>query len=101
MKDDGAGGSSIDVSCVNLADYLREKRIDRVDLLKVDVEGSELDVIEGLGPLLENVGVIAGELHERLVDEAAFYRYVESRGFKRVKRSRARENIVHLFELSR
>jgi FkbM family methyltransferase len=101
VKDRSAGARTIDVPCVNLADYLRGKRIDRVDLLKLDVEGSELDVVEGLGSLIDDVGVIVGELHERMVDEAKFYRYVESKGFRRVKRSGAREEGVHLFELAR
>ena len=69
--------------------------------MKLDVEGSELEALEGLGSRIDRVNVIVGELHGKVVDEAKFYRFVESKGFRRVKRTDAREEGVHLFELAR
>lgn len=37
---------------IRLADYLESESIERVDLLKLDVEGSELSALEGLGARL-------------------------------------------------
>jgi FkbM family methyltransferase len=99
VKDASVGRRSIDVSCVSLGDYLRAKRIDRVDVLKLDVEGSELDAIEGLGSAIDSVHVIVGELHEKTVDEVRFYRYVEGKSFRLVTRTDAREEGAHHFEL--
>jgi FkbM family methyltransferase len=37
---------------IRLDDYLRENKIDRVDFIKMDVEGGELDVLDGATELL-------------------------------------------------
>ncbi len=70
------------VACTRLGDYLEQHSIERVDLLKVDVEGSELAILQGLGEHIERVGVIVGECHERLVDEAGFYGLLRQHGFR-------------------
>lgn len=45
-------GHSIEVERTTLDDYIRRARLNRVDLLKIDVEGGELEVIEGAAQLL-------------------------------------------------
>jgi FkbM family methyltransferase len=48
-----------------LDDVLRELRIDKVDVIKIDCEGAEADVFAGLSPaILENCQWIVGELHD-------------------------------------
>lgn len=42
------------VGCVRLDDYAREQGLGRVDAIKLDVEGSELDVLAGAGDLLRS-----------------------------------------------
>lgn len=101
VKDTRVGDQTVDVPAINLADYCRGKSIDHIDILKLDIEGSELDVLESLGDLLFRVRIVVGELHETLVDEGQFYRFAEGNGFRRVKREPARESGVHLFELGR
>jgi FkbM family methyltransferase len=101
VKDRGVGARTITVPAVNLGDYCRQKGLDRVDLLKLDIEGSELDVLESLGDVLSRVRIVVGELHESLVDDGRFYRFAEASGFRRVKRQAARETGVHLFEIAR
>lgn len=54
MRDDIAL-ESLDVGCVSLDDYALSKRIDRVRLLKIDVEGAELDVLSGAARLLSEI----------------------------------------------
>lgn len=44
---------SEDVSIKRLDDFCREKGIGHVDFMKIDVEGSEFDVLKGAGKLLE------------------------------------------------
>lgn len=101
VRDASAGEATVSVDCLNLAEYMRDRSISKVDLLKLDVEGSEMDVVEGLGDRIDDIGVIVGELHETVVDETRFYGYLRERGFRLVKKERPRESGVHLFELAR
>ena len=101
LKDSSPGGRTVTVKVISLGDYLREQRIPKVDVLKLDVEGSELDVLEGLGDRLADVSVIVGECHETLVDASAFYRHLESFAFRTVRRVPSSESGVHLFEVAR
>lgn len=48
-----AGAGTIQVPLLRLEDYLTERSIARVDLLKLDVEGFELAALEGLGAKLD------------------------------------------------
>jgi FkbM family methyltransferase len=101
IKDVAVGQRTIDVPSVNLVDYFRQHHMDHVDILKLDIEGSELDAMESLGDFASRIGIVVGELHTSMVDEDHFYRLAESQGFHRVKREPARESGVHLFELAR
>jgi FkbM family methyltransferase len=90
------------VPCLTLDDYLEGAGIDRVDLLKLDVEGSELDVLEGMRRTAGRVQVIAGECHERLVDAGAFYRELAELGFRVVATQPGRvHEQAHMFEATR
>jgi FkbM family methyltransferase len=89
------------VPCARLGDYLEQNRIERVDLLKVDVEGSEMAILQGLDEHIERVGVIVGELHERLVDQAAFYGFLRQHGFRVVAKWPAHAQDHHMFEVAR
>ena len=44
----------IQVPLVKLSTFAEQKGLDRIDLIKIDVEGHEPEVIEGLGPLLKS-----------------------------------------------
>lgn len=95
---------SEEVECLTLAAYLETHRIAVVDLLKLDVEGAEVEALEGLGPRLADVRTMVGEVHERMVDAAVFYRMLERGGFRVVRRHAyrgGRENGVHTFEAAR
>lgn len=43
---------SEEIECITLSDYIVSNRIGHIDLLKVDVEGHEYNVLEGLGEYL-------------------------------------------------
>lgn len=92
------------VPCLALADYLETAGISRVDLLKLDVEGSELDVLRGLRGRLADVRVIIGEVHEGLVDPGAFDQYLADHGFSILWRryfQGGERDQVHGFEAAR
>jgi FkbM family methyltransferase len=102
QADEGQG--AITVGCIALGSYLAAQGIERVDLLKMDVEGSELDLLVGLGDRLDSVRTLVGEMHETLVDESAFYGLLKQRGFRQVRREyygTGKAEGVHVFEMTR
>jgi FkbM family methyltransferase len=42
------GAKSVQITVGNLSEFIDERRIDRVDYLKIDAEGSELEILKGL-----------------------------------------------------
>lgn len=62
-------GEAVPVRTVTLERLAADLGLERIDLLKVDVEGAENDVLAGSG--LERVRAIVGELHPRLTDPYA------------------------------
>lgn len=57
-----AGYETIEVELRTLAEVAAEHALTHLDYLKLDVEGSEYEVLEGAGPLLEAVGVLKAEV---------------------------------------
>jgi len=43
------------IDAVSLADWARKTGIDRIEFLKLNVQGAELQILEGSGPVLDNV----------------------------------------------
>jgi len=98
----GASTRTEVVRCIRLADYLEDHSVDRVDLMKLDVEGSELAVLQGLGDHIERVRVIVGECHERLVNTATLYDFFRTHGFHVVAKWPAHHwQDHHMFEVAR
>lgn len=59
------GGSGVEVECVQ-GDFIANKFPDPPDIIKIDVEGAELEVLEGLyGVIAKNHPLIFLELHLR------------------------------------
>lgn len=104
VSDASVGARTISVPCLALEGYLARHQLTRVDLLKLDVEGSEADAVEGLGARLADVGVIVGEMHERLVDVPALYQRLGTAGFRLLAREyfgTGQVDGVHAFEMAR
>ena len=55
----------IKVKTNTLDNFCKIRKIKRVDLLKIDVEGSELDVLRGAKKLLNSVSIIQLEILQR------------------------------------
>jgi len=70
-----------------LSDVMREEGVERIDLLKVDVQRSELDVLLGVEEAdWEKIGQVVMEVHDRpgSADEGRLQeiaRFLEARGF--------------------
>jgi FkbM family methyltransferase len=90
------------VRCRRLDGVMAELGVSRIALLKVDVEGSEVAVMRGLGDRVRDVDVVVGEFHESIVREEDFYPWLEATGFRITVRERALDGgPVHLFRLDR
>lgn len=50
------------VKVKRLENYLNEKNIKHIDILKIDTQGYEIEVLEGLGIYLSNVSIVLTEL---------------------------------------
>ena len=59
------------VSTIRLDDYCSKIGINKIDLLKMDTQGSEPEILEGFGNKLKDVAVVISEL--------MFYDYYERR----------------------
>jgi len=70
------------VPVLALAHHMDTHKIDKVDLLKLDIEGGEMDALIGLGSRIKDVSVIVGEVHEAIIDAEAFYDYLSDQSFK-------------------
>jgi FkbM family methyltransferase len=74
------------VESVDVPMLLREAGADRIDLLKLDVEGAELEILrDGADRWIDRVGTLAIELHDRFRPgcSEALERAIAGRGFTR------------------
>jgi FkbM family methyltransferase len=69
----------------SLERWAAQRGVDRVDLLKIDVEGAELDVLEGCGALWPRIRSVALETHERGGRVAIIEQMLAARGFGPVR----------------
>jgi Methyltransferase FkbM domain len=64
---------------VTVPEIMREHGLDRIDLLKVDIEGSEMEVFSHADAWIGSVDAISVELHDRFKPgcSSAFFKAVE------------------------
>ena len=61
----GSGSSQRQAPAITVADVIREYNLDRIDLLKVDIEGAEKEVFADPVAWIDRVDAICLELHDR------------------------------------
>ena len=74
---------------IDFKEYLLKNNIKKIDLLKIDTEGYELEVLKGLKELISNVSIILFEHHydNMIVKNYTFsdiHKLLTERNFKRV-----------------
>lgn len=71
---------------VRTAKRLIEKNVlDKPDVVKVDIEGNELDALRGFGEILSEVNMVICEVHNKTNNEGKFRDFGESKGFRVTK----------------
>jgi FkbM family methyltransferase len=75
----GAGDSARAIAAVTMPDVIRQFGLDRIDLLKLDIEGGEKEVFADSGSWIAQVDAICLELHDRFKPgcSRSFFRAVE------------------------
>ncbi|MGW2660110.1 FkbM family methyltransferase [Nocardia tengchongensis] len=72
------------VAAVTVEELLRRHGIERVDLLKVDVEGSEVHIFATPQPWMNQVDRIVLEVHDKYIDGDVVRKTMKEVGFERV-----------------
>jgi FkbM family methyltransferase len=74
------------VAVRRLDEFFRSRSIERVDVLKLDVEGHELEALRGCGSLLDDISVIQFEFGGAAIDAKLFFRdlygFLAEHGFR-------------------
>lgn len=74
-----ADREAVEVVVTTLADFARDHAIETIDILKLDLQGNELEAIIGLGQLVETVNLIYAEVQfVELYEGAALFSEIES-----------------------
>lgn len=74
---------SVDIDVIRLGDLLEKQRLDSVDVLKIDVEGFEREVIDGLGERIDSIRYLIIEIHLKKNKNNFVYinNYLSNNGF--------------------
>jgi hypothetical protein len=72
---------------MTLDKLMDECGIDYIDVLKIDIEGSEKEVFENAARWIDRVGMIAVELHDRFKSGCSSSVYSATKGFEILSRN--------------
>ncbi|MCB2116652.1 MAG: FkbM family methyltransferase [Rhodobacteraceae bacterium] len=88
-------GRSLEIETRTLDDYCAGQKIERIDILKIDVEGHEMSVLRGAERMFreKRIGIVAYELGPHQIERREFFRdffrFFEGHGYQN---HRYREN---------
>ena len=86
------------IQAITIPDLMRQQQCDAIDILKIDIEGSEKELFEsGYDTWLPKVSTLVIELHDRMREGAAlsFFRALTNYNFRLAIKD---ENIVCFFK---
>lgn len=69
------------VRAATIDELSEEHGIDRIDVMKMDIEGAEAGIMAGNLDWLDRVGVLIVEIHRKYVEAAPILKALESKGF--------------------
>jgi len=93
-----SGEDSTSIAALGVGDLVGQFEHQRVDLLKVDIEGAEKEVFQnGVGGWINRIGVIAIELHDNIVPDCSKV-FVAALAGKSHRVSRSGEYTIVYFE---
>ncbi|HEX4948119.1 MAG TPA: FkbM family methyltransferase [Blastocatellia bacterium] len=86
---EATNGTSSNITAVSVSDVMQEFGMAAIDLLKIDIEGGEVEVFgTGTESWIERVGTMAIELHDRFRPGCSetLHRAIAGRGFQQSQR---------------
>ena len=75
------------VECVTVVELIERYNLPHIDLLKMDIEGSEKNVMENSGGWIDKVSVITAELHDGICEGCSASFQQATRGFARLEKN--------------
>ncbi|MEP0368876.1 MAG: FkbM family methyltransferase [Cyclobacteriaceae bacterium] len=88
------GGNDASISAFSMDDLMNQYRIEKIDILKIDIEGSEKEVFSKNTDWLNRVNVLVIEVHDYLLEGCAQNVFEAVGKFGDYKFSIAGENLV-------
>lgn len=67
---DKEDGETITVESINLDDYIEENNLPQPTIMKMDIEGAEVDALKSLEKSLEDCRLVYCEVHENMIDSS-------------------------------
>jgi len=71
------------VKCITLKQLMQEQELNKIDILKIDIEGGEKALMEASGEWISQVDIISIELHDRIVAGCSRAFYLATKNFSR------------------
>lgn len=99
LHEDSPESETVSVEVISGDRLVSENEIPSPDVAKIDVEGSELDVLRGFRWELNNIRTVLIEVHSRHVDLEEISGLLESKGFS-VNVLRQRNDEIHILAKS-
>lgn len=56
-----------EISCISIPDLMKEHNLNKIDILKLDIEGAEKNILSASTGWLDNVGCLMIETHDRMI----------------------------------
>ena len=55
------------------SDYIKQHNLEKIDILKLDIEGTEFGVVRDIECIPDRIQLIIGKLHKAFVNQDEFY----------------------------
>lgn len=74
-----------EIDCVTVGSLMKKYSIDKIDLLKMNIEGGEKDVLENSSDWIDTVNIMMVELHDRICMGCSRAFYLSTKDFKTIE----------------
>jgi len=74
-----------EIDCVTVGSLMKEYSFDKIDLLKMNIEGGEKDVLENSSDWIDSVNIMMVELHDRICMGCSRAFYLSTKDFKTIE----------------
>ena len=108
IKDKNSFSKKIPIKIITLDSFINEKKIDKIDLLKIDTEGYELNILKGCRKNLSKIQLIYFEHHydDMIIKNYKFSdinNFLIKFGFKKIVKNKMlfRKSFEYLYENQR